>query len=295
MLSVIQKFKYLADSALRYREKVTCTYCGSHDCTVIDRKYMVTRLFECSNCHLYFRHPADRASQSHDFYQQEYQEMDNITTSMPSAEELERLKQDNFINGNKNARRYIDLFLALTGNKTGARVIDYGCSWGYISWQLKQAGFDIQSYEISKPRAAYGNQHLGLNIKTDEQELQGNCDIFFSSHVIEHHPSIPDMLQLARKLLKPDGYFVAFCPNGSPQHRQRDPKGFSLAWGKAHPSYLNARFFETVFSDHDYYIGGSPVNLPLANEMKQGRQVLDPQLSSEEIIVVSRINRKRTA
>lgn len=294
MLSYIQKLKYLFSSAARYGEKVACTYCGSKDCTLADRKYFFTRLFECNQCHLYFRHPVDKVAQSKNFYQDDYQEMDNVTTSLPTAEELEQMKQNGFAGENKNAQRYIDLFSTLFPGNKKIRVIDYGCSWGYISWQLKQAGLDTQSYEISKPRAAYGNKNLGLDIKTSETELEGGCDIFFSAHVIEHHPSIPDMIGLARKLLKPGGYFVAFCPNGSPQHRQRDPKGFTLAWGKVHPSYLNARFFQTVFKDHDYYIGGSPVNLPLAAAMRDGKQVTDEQLSSEEMIVASAINRPRS-
>lgn len=292
MLSTVQKLKYLVNSAVRYGEKVACTYCGGANCSVVDRKYVVTRLFECNQCHLYFRHPVEKVSQNRNFYQDDYQEMDNVTTSLPDAEELERMKQAGFAGNNKNAQRYLDLFAALQPGKKPLRIIDYGCSWGYISWQFKQAGLNVQSYEISKPRAAYGNRNLELDIKTSEADLQGGCDIFFSSHVIEHHPSIPDMMNLARRLLNPDGIFVAFCPNGSPQHRQRDPKGFSLAWGKVHPSYLSARFFETIFKDHDYYIGGSPVNLALAAQMRDGNQVTDRQLSSEELIVASRINRK---
>lgn len=295
MTPYIQKLKYLLGSALRYNEKVACTYCGSSDCTRIDRKYLVTRLFECNKCHLYFRHPVEKISHNKDFYQEEYQETDKVTTSMPSLEELEQMKKNGFSGGNKNAQRYVDLFHALFPGKTNIRIVDYGSSWGYISWQLKQAGFDVQSYEISRPRASYGTRNLGLDIKTSEAELEGGCDIFFSSHVIEHHPSIPDMVSLARKLLKPDGYFVAFCPNGSPQHREHDPKGFTLAWGQVHPNYLNARFFETIFKDHDYYIGGSPLNLPLVNEVRQGKQVTDSQLTSEELIVVSSINQRHSS
>ncbi len=168
---------------------------------MIDRKYIVTRLFECNSCHLYFRHPVEKLANNETFYQDGYVEDDNITTSLPTVDKLEIMKKDGFLIGNKNATRYSDLFTALTKGKESVRVVDYGCSWGYISWQLKNAGFDVESYEISKPREAYGNKNLASNILTQEKDIRDGNDIFFSSHVIEHHPSISEMITLAKNKL----------------------------------------------------------------------------------------------
>src|SRR5438067_1743847 len=110
MLSASQRVKYLVDSALRYGGKVACTNCGSTNCKQIDRKYIFTRLFECNECHLYFRHPVENAGRNKKFYQRDYLEKDKVTATLPGKDELEALKADGFSHGNKNAERYHQLF-----------------------------------------------------------------------------------------------------------------------------------------------------------------------------------------
>jgi 2-polyprenyl-3-methyl-5-hydroxy-6-metoxy-1,4-benzoquinol methylase len=272
---------------MRYSESVECPFCGSREATLIDRKYFVTRLFDCDNCHLYFRHPVEKIKKNEAFYQEEYIEGDQITTALPSMAELNLLKKEGFRHGNKNAERYKEIFNRLFPEATKLKIIDYGCSWGYISWQLLQFGYDVESYEISRPRASYGNQNLGLKIRIDEDELRDQNDIFFSSHVIEHHPAIDEMVDLAKQKLKKGGYFVAISPNGSKEYRERDPKGFHHAWGKVHPNYLNGDFYKTVFRNQPYYIGSSPFNYELIENLNGHAQIVD-DLSSEELMVIAR-------
>ena len=289
MLTPVQKLQYLFNSLVRHGEKVACTYCGSTDCSMIDKKYFVTRLFECNKCHMYFRHPVERIDQNKKFYQEEYEETDNITTLLPSADELENMKKNGFSNGNKNADRYLKIIQQLFPDQKAVSVIDYGCSWGYISWQLKMAGHKVQSFEISKPRADFGNKNLGLDIVTEETKINGNNDIFFSAHVIEHHPSIPAMIDLARKLIGKNGYFIAISPNGSRQYRDHDPNGFHRAWGKVHPNYLNVDFYKTVFKDDPYFIASNPYNISEIRPFGKGDQVID-NLGGEELLVIARFS-----
>ena len=93
MLTKSQKVSYLIDSVLHYGSPVVCPSCGSTHASEVDRKFVVTRLFECDKCKLYFRHPTDSAEVNKKFYQKEYMEGDGITTYMPSQAELEDLKK----------------------------------------------------------------------------------------------------------------------------------------------------------------------------------------------------------
>jgi 2-polyprenyl-3-methyl-5-hydroxy-6-metoxy-1,4-benzoquinol methylase len=288
MLLRSQKLQYLLESAQRYYEPVECPYCSSANASLIDRKYFFTRLYDCDKCHLYFRHPVERLAKNEAFYQNEYVEGDQITTTLPTNEVLSTLQKEGFSYGNKNADRYKKIFESLFPNNDSLRIVDYGCSWGYISSQLIKYGYDVESYEISKPRAAYGNQNLGLNILTNEEDIRSENDIFFSSHVIEHHPSISDMLKLAKRKLKKSGYFIAISPNGSKQYRQKDPEGFHRAWGKVHPNYLNADFYQTIFKDVPFYIGSSPFNYGAIRSFNLNDQVVD-DLASEELIVIAKL------
>jgi len=249
---------------------------------------MVTRLFECEECHLYFRHPLEKIIQNKKFYESEYKEKDNITSLLPDKIGLEELINKNFNQGNKNADRYVKLFRSVFPAPEKLKVIDYGCSWGYITFQLLKAGYDVQGFEISRIRAAYGNAHLGLDIKTGENELRMDNNLFFSAHVIEHHPDIKGMISLAKKILTRDGYFIAISPNGSKEYRYKNQFPFHHAWGKVHPNYLNAEFYRTIFKNQSFYIGSSPFNLENIQSWENG-QVID-KTDGEELIAIVKLN-----
>lgn len=288
MSSLPEKFSYLLDSLARYGEPVICPSCGCTKAGLIDRKYVVTRLFECEDCGLYYRHPLEKREQSHQFYQETYSEGDNLTTYMPSEEELQELKSKSFkTSSNRSADRLLAIFEACLGDVKGRKLVDYGSSWGYISYQLKEAGMEVQSFEISVPRATFGNKTLGLDIKSDVSKLKGGNDVFFSSHVIEHVPSPSEMIQTGASLLTTEGYFIAICPNGSPEFRQKYPVNFHQLWGKVHPNLLTARFCQKAFRNHPYYIASTPFD-PTDVKAWDKQAQITRNLSEGELLVIAR-------
>ncbi len=147
----------------------------------------------------------------------------------------------------------------------------------------------MQGFEISKARVAYGNSNLGVDIKDKENELRDGNDLFFSAHVIEHHPDIKSMISLAKKLLTPEGYFVAISPNGSEQYRNANNSSFHHAWGKVHPNYLNESFYKTIFKEHPYFIGCSPFDFERIVDWGNN-QIID-KTDGEELILIAKPNR----
>jgi hypothetical protein len=242
---------------------------------------------ECQNCHLYFRYPVDKKEENANFYQTEYQESDELTTHLPDALLLEKIKIDRFTYGNKNADRFLDLFARLFPEEKSLRIIDYGSSWGYTSYQFKQAGHQVQGYEISKPRAAYGIKNLEVDICLDEKMLRKENHIFFSYHVIEHHPDIASMISLAKSLLKDGGYFIAFSPNGSLPFRHKNKEIFHRFWGKVHPNFMNADFYKHIFQDQPYYITSNPVIYENIHPLQMQQSVID-DLSGVELLVIAK-------
>jgi len=287
MLTRKQKIKYLIDSVLASGQRNQCVYCKSEDCKEIDRKYFVTKLMECQNCHLYFRYPVDKKEENANFYQTEYQESDKITTDLPDSSLLEKMKNEGFTVGNKNANRYLELFARLFPEEKSLRIIDYGSSWGYTSYQFKQAGHQVQGYEISRSRASYGIKNLDVDICMDEKTLRRENHIFFSSHVIEHHPDIASMIHLAESLLINGGYFIAFCPNGSLPFRLKNQEIFHRFWGKVHPNYLNADFYKYVFRNQPHYIASNPIIKENIHPLQMRETTID-DLSGEELLIIAK-------
>lgn len=277
------KIDYLLRSVGNVFQQPKCPSCGSTLCKEVDRKYLVTSLKECQNCFLQYRHPVDAPSFNEEFYQEEYVEK-GLTTDLPSEEELQRLLKTSFNGTEKDFSFHINLIRSFF-DKKDIKVLDFGANWGYCSLQFKEAGFITDSYEISKHKANFGKK-LGVEIKTELDEIGSGYDVFFSSHVIEHHPKVSDMIALARKVLKEGGLFITFCPNGSQAFRDNIPEEFHVLWGMVHPNYLNDKFYQKTFENNPYLITSSGYYDQIASEWDEQKQQVS-NVSGPEILVIA--------
>lgn len=269
-------------SAERYR----CPNCGSTVNRVVDRKFVITQLRRCGTCLLLFRAPTDRPESNQAYYESEYAQ--GFTTSLPSDTALAEMKRSNFANTNKSCSYYIGVLQQL-GLKPGNRLFDYGCSWGYGSYQFAQAGFDIAAFEVAPTRRRFAHEKLGVrtfdNMERAAADLGGQVDCFFSAHVLEHVPSPSKSFDYAMRLLKPSGLFVSFTPNGSEAHRAASPD-WSRAWGEVHPQFIDDIFLDHSFKLSPRAVGSSPVgDILLPAECRLNRA---DKLASFELVFVAR-------
>jgi SAM-dependent methyltransferase len=218
-----------------------------------------------------------------------------FTTDMPSLRELDELKACGFRNTEKDYSKYVEV-LASIGCSPGDKVLDYGCSWGYGSWQLAQAGYIVTGYEISRPRCEYARTRMGVNITFSLDEIEAPFDVFFSSHVLEHVPSVGLCIELARKLVKPSGWFVAFTPNGSEAFKARNYDSYMKLWGLVHPNFLDDRYYKSVFRRESYIIDSSSYDLASIGQWatsSRGKSNVHQRvlkLDGDELLVVARIS-----
>lgn len=293
MRNTSKAYYFLSSAARQIRpSEFRCTNCGSKRFATVDRKYLITSLRRCESCRLMYRVPTDDVSANLQFYQSAYRQ--GFTTELPSNKVLEQLLATKFEGTEKCYRYYISILrqLGLVGN---ARIFDYGCSWGYGSWQLSQAGYRVVACEISKPRATFAQEKLGVEctFEISESTFQGDSehsfDCFFSAHVLEHVPSPTRIVELAKLALRPGGLFVALTPNGSEAFRKVDPHGWHLSWGQSHPCLLDDKFYRHSFSACDLYFDTSPANLEALTRFARGDKVVAPELSGSELLCVSRL------
>ncbi len=214
----------------------TCPACGRRSTQLVRRKYLVTALYECPNCHIRFRVPKESNERADDLYNKETYRQ-GFTTTLPSQAALDDLLRIKFAGTEKDFAPYIKVIKSYL--PSGARILDFGCSWGYGSWQIRQAGFEVSCYEIGEMRARYAKERLGCTMVDDLRTLDGTVDCLFSSHVIEHLPDPGILMAEARKLLAPGGYFISFCPNGNPERRDRN---YHRYWNKVHPLLITPEF-----------------------------------------------------
>ena len=288
------KFKYLLICLKKFLTKkgLDCPSCKSNENLIVDKKYFITSLKRCENCMLLYRTPTTTIEENKDFYQEEYTQ--GFTTDCPNDDKLNELISNNFRNTEKDYSKIIEILniLDLKSNTDVSSLFDYGCSWGYGSYQLKKI-FNVKSYEISVPRAKYARDKLGVNI-INESELDSllnndnKLDFFFMSHVLEHVPNPSETLDLGLKLLKKGGYIVSFTPNGSMENKKINSK-WSQLWGMVHPNFIDEKFYEKFFKNNIYYIGSSKYNLKnIQNFTKNNQNYIDDLSEGELMIIVKK-------
>jgi hypothetical protein len=287
---MIQKLAYLLRSIRNVNQPRICPNCGMSSNTEIDQKYFVTRLLKCKSCKLSFRHPTDTRQFLTEFYQSSYHaDYSNETlniTDLPSAEELKQLTKNNFPD-----KRNHSSFVAALLKSSEKRVLDYGTSWGYSVYHLRKAGFDAEGFEISKARAEFGRK-LNVNIYSDPKMVPAGWDMIMSNHAIEHLPVVSDFVTFASERLKPNGIFMAFCPNGSPDYRKREPGVFHVNWGFLHPNYLDVEFAMTTFKDNPYLIltGDWDYDVNVLSAWDGRSQSVGERRDGKELLIISKPN-----
>jgi 2-polyprenyl-3-methyl-5-hydroxy-6-metoxy-1,4-benzoquinol methylase len=287
----LNRWRYFGRCLMGYpaKSRWRCPNCGGERSSAQERKHFVTKLLRCNECKLLFRAPTDPPDFGKSFYQSAYQQ--GFTTDCPSDERLSQMLQTSFHGTPKDFQEKVDLLKRL-GLKEQSRVLDYGASWGYGTWQFGKAGFEAIGYEPSQPRARYAREKLAVNVLFDESELdklaqERPFDSVFSSHVLEHVPQPSQVIERSQAWLKPGGYLVAFTPNGSTPYRERDPQGYRNHWGMVHPNYLDADFYESTLGNWATYITGTPIDFNRLASWDQCSTVRD-RLNSWELLVISK-------
>ena len=262
-----------------------CPSCGSKRSAPMDRKHLITALRRCARCRLQFRVPPTSLAESRFYEDGGYQE--RFTTGLPTPEQFNGLLSKCFCGTPKDFGYFISVLNALQ-LPDRARVLDFGCSWGYGSWQLSQSGFLVQGYEVSSKCAEYAERHLGVDMVSDLDNAEHEVyDVFFSAHVLEHVPSVGQILELADRLVKPGGYFLAFTPNGARTFRDSHPSGWRSTWGLKHPNHLDEVFYRCAFQDRDYWLCSSPCDLDSLRDWAQRPEQVTAQLAGSELLAIA--------
>jgi 2-polyprenyl-3-methyl-5-hydroxy-6-metoxy-1,4-benzoquinol methylase len=239
----MRQASFLARVLLNYGTDKRCPYCNSQMTRLDARKCIVLELRQCDNCGLRFRWPKQTTEFSEKFYQSSYKE-GTYTTDLPDKETLDKYIASGFVGSPKDFSSSIGV---LKGLLPQGRVLDYGCSWGYGTYQLKRAGFEAVGFEISKPRAQEGRKALGVEIVDTLQNLDemssASFDGIYASHVLEHLQSLREVFAFFARVLKPNGIAMVLVPNCGGKMARELGTGWGSMIGEKHTLALDADFF----------------------------------------------------
>jgi SAM-dependent methyltransferase len=222
--------------------------------------------------------PKETVNSSKEFYRTAYEQ--GFTTVFPGAEELNELLAREFKNSERDYSTYVEVLRAI-GLKAGDSILDFGCSWGYGSWQLRRAGFDVFSYEVDPRRLDFARTRLGCQVVENELAC-GPVDCLFSAHVWEHLPDPNLLLETAARVLKADGTLIAFLPNGNAKLESvYGSKRYHRLWGQVHPLLIGPETAASIARRHGYtaFVYSSPydvssIRASISSQSEMGEELL---------------------
>jgi len=181
----------------------SCLVCGGEDLATLYPDVGSWRIVRCCRCGLVF------------------------SDSQPSGRELERfysrrhglavraLSADAAADASKFADTPRFLKLIKKYHAGASSVCEVGCSYGYLLWGLRQAGYKVKGYELSSTTARIGREKLGLDIASgqiDEHKTE-IFDVCILRHVLEHLKRPDRTIAAVGAATAPGGLLIAVTPN----------------------------------------------------------------------------------
>ena len=221
------------------------------------RKHLVIRIQRCQECGLCFTQPTYRTWVTRNFYDRVYNAGD-MTTELPTARELEELRRTAFRGSAKDFGPLLDRLRPMISVEPGRvpEVLEVGCSWGYLLYQLRAHGFRAMGLEIGDRRREYAKRQLGMDVVASWQELPADrhFDLVIANHVLEHVVDLAPLLASIAASLKGGGIFFAGVPNFDfAVHGRRVLPNI----GSIHPLGFDADFFRRNLPKHGLEVVGT--------------------------------------
>jgi predicted TPR repeat methyltransferase len=202
-----------------------------------------------------FRYPKDDQRTNKSYYEHGYR---HRATDLPGDDELDELLSSAFRGTPRDLSGQITI---LKKHRGSGRVLDFGCSWGYGTWQLSRSGFDVVGYDVSSPHVMFAREHLGLEATDSWDEIlsnsRGTFDIVFTNHTLEHLPSLRSIFDEFWELQARTGLIAIFVPDCT---GCRDAATFAstgmthFAFGRAHTAAFDEDFFLRNLPQHGFRV-----------------------------------------
>jgi len=104
----------------------------------------------------------------------------------------------------------------------GARILDFGCGYGYFVKRMREEGYDAVGLDLGRERVERGRKEFNVPLiegdirdTTNKEFLDGSFDGVTLFHVLEHLAQPDEVLQAVHGKLKTEGIMIAELPSGN--------------------------------------------------------------------------------
>lgn len=120
------------------------------------------------------------------------------------------------------------------------KILEVGCGFGYLTYALHKAGFDVLGIDISQVAIdnaikRYGSLYKCIDLKKHALELQDEkYDLVIFTEVIEHIENVQEFMSAAKSSIKSNGKLLLTTPNRTAYPKQilweTEPPPIHLYW-----------------------------------------------------------------
>ncbi|NIQ13747.1 MAG: methyltransferase domain-containing protein [Candidatus Dadabacteria bacterium] len=191
-----------------------CYLCGT-DTKVLyefnlnpDKTYYILK---CMDCNLMRTFPIPEKSEIKRFYSSKVRPSVFENGEVFNSRFLEKIKEIFII------RPMLNKLYGLFKNKRGPRLLDIGCSTGWITSIARNIGFNVKGLESNSKSANIAREKYGLEIIEgfiEDLDLDEKFDVIVMMHVLEHFTDPIDTLTKVNDLLSENGKLLIVVPNG---------------------------------------------------------------------------------
>ncbi len=155
-------------------------------------------------------------------------------------------------------RDYIRIADEIAAAAPGARLLDWGCGFGQMSYLLKRRGLDVVSYDIGAEDDANElpvMREIERIVGSDPVLLpfkNGEFDAVLSCGVLEHVPDEEGSLREICRILRPQGYLFIYNLPNKYSYKEFLIERFRL--GYSHERKYNLRTITSLLGAHGLVI-----------------------------------------
>lgn len=246
---------------------MNCIICNNQNAIIVDQHfpgYLNGSFFEiisCAKCNTNFSYPRVIGDQLYDWiytdqsipgYDRYYQYAKKI---IKFREPLDFLAKENDI--------YYPIYNYLQ-DKSNLKILDIGCSYGYLVYALNVAGHKTLGVDVSKKAIDFAIKNFGdsfqnIDAKLFLQTTSEKFDVIHASELIEHLLQPQEFINDCLKILNKDGVIIIttpnkdFMPTGSVWLTDRPP--VHTVWLSEQSFYYISQIdnLEIKFTDYSLY------------------------------------------
>lgn len=148
------------------------------------------------------------------FYSGSYYSMHVLDPKHVRRKRFKRITQklSNHITGSEEDQTFEFYAYGKLGLKTEQRILDVGCGSGHLLYHLKELGFDkIQGIDPFLGQDIHYPNGLSI-LKKGIEQIQEQYDVILFNHSLEHVENPQKILELAKRILAPQGKIVVRIP-----------------------------------------------------------------------------------